>query len=104
MTRTCRPNPGHYALAELQDLAPAMLLITQNVDSLHRRAGSRNVLELHGNIARVRCFDYCEVFEDWDDEAWNGPIPPLCSRCGSHLRPDVVWFGEALPERELEAS
>lgn len=104
MTRECKPNPGHYAIAGLEGLVPRMTLITQNVDSLHSRAGSRNVLELHGNIARVRCFEYCEVFEQWDDEGYKGPVPPVCGKCGSHLRPDVVWFGENLPERELEAS
>jgi NAD-dependent deacetylase len=96
-----RPNPGHYALAELERRIPHFTLITQNVDGLHRMAGSQSVLELHGNIQRVRC-SVCGTFaEDWqeaDDEV------PRCPVCGGLLRPDVVWFGEPLPRLDLEAS
>ncbi len=91
------PNPGHYALAQLETLVPSFSLITQNVDGLHERAGSRDVVELHGNIARVKCADEDRVvtgFEDTDEIA-------RCPRCGGYLRPDVVWFGELLPEEAL---
>ena len=94
------PNPGHYALARLEKVLPWFLLVTQNIDDLHRRAGSRQVVELHGNIERYRCLEagHPAVFDPgWGDE------PPLC-HCGSMIRPDVVWFGEPLPQIELEAA
>ncbi|HEX9179576.1 MAG TPA: NAD-dependent deacylase [Burkholderiales bacterium] len=96
-----QPNPGHRALAELERRVPDFTLTTQNVDGLHRRAGSRRVLELHGNITRHKCFDEGTPVESWAD---TGSVPPLCPRCGGYLRPDVVWFGEMLPEAALEAA
>lgn len=96
-----RPNPGHYALVEMEKLVPEFTLITQNVDGLHRFAGSQNVLELHGNIQKVRC-SQCGIFtETWVDDPDS---VPTCSKCGGLLRPDVVWFGEPLPRGELEAA
>lgn len=86
------PNPAHYALAELETLVPGFLLATQNVDGLHRRAGSRKLVELHGNILRVRCSS-CGILA----ETWSDASPPPCAACGAHLRPDVVWFNEVLP-------
>lgn len=98
----CSPNPGHYALAELEKHVEKLALITQNVDGLHQRAGSSDVIELHGNITRVRCFDnYTHLIDDWMDEGYSGEIPPPCPVCGGKLRPDVVWFGEQLPEDAL---
>ena len=94
------PNPGHVALAEMERWAEKFALITQNVDGLHRRAGSENVIELHGNITRTRCSVEGTVVEDHDPEA----SPPPCPNCGAPLRPDVVWFGEALPEEGLRAA
>jgi NAD-dependent deacetylase len=94
------PNPGHYALAELERLLPRLLIVTQNIDNLHQRAGSREVVELHGNINRYRCLEYghpAEPKAEWGSE------PPIC-HCGSMIRPDVVWFGEPLPEAELECA
>lgn len=91
------PNPGHRALAALQRQCRAFRLITQNVDGLHQRAGSRDVVELHGNIARVKCFDGCGVVEAYDETG----RPPRCPACGAWLRPDVVWFGEMLPPEAL---
>jgi len=91
------PNPAHIALVEWEKRVPSFTLITQNVDDLHRRAGSRNVIELHGNITRTKCFDENVVVKHWPDTA---EIPPRCPRCGGLLRPDVVWFGEAMPEEE----
>ena len=100
-----QPNPGHFAIAELERRVPEFLLATQNVDGLHQRAGSRNVVELHGNITRTKCFEEDTIVESWPATA---EVPPRCPRCGGWLRPDVVWFGEMLPEEEfaraLEAS
>jgi NAD-dependent deacetylase len=94
--RTVRPNPGHHALADLEArFGPGRFtLITQNVDGLHRAAGSVRVLEIHGCLARVRCTG-CGRVEDRGSE----PLPdlPECT-CGRLLRPDVVWFHETLPE------
>jgi NAD-dependent deacetylase len=97
-----QPNPGHYALARLEKILPEAVVVTQNIDDLHRRAGSSRVIELHGNIKRVKCFRGDEIYDDWRDEDYKGEIPPRCRKCNSFLRPDVVWFGEPLPERELE--
>ena len=87
------PNAAHRALAEIARHKPGVSLVTQNVDGLHQRAGSRDVIEFHGNIARNRCLrcarrsarDTCAAEE-----------PPRCAHCGGPLRPDVVWFGEAI--------
>jgi NAD-dependent deacetylase len=95
------PNPGHRALAEMESRVPQFTLVTQNVDGLHRRAGSQNVIELHGNITRTKCFREGVVVEAWAD---TGEVPPRCPRCGGLLRPDVVWFGEALPTDALRAA
>ncbi len=95
-----RPNRGHYALVEMEERVPSFTLITQNVDGLHRMAGSRHLLELHGNIQRVRCSECGRFAEKWPET----DDVPHCDVCGGLLRPDVVWFGEALPRRELEAA
>ena len=87
------PNPGHEALAELERRVPSFALITQNVDGLHRRAGSQNVIELHGNIQRSKCSREGVTVEPREDDTG---VPPSCPRCGAFLRPDVVWFGETL--------
>ena len=99
--KAVRPNPGHYALVEIEKKIPTFTLITQNVDGLHRMAGSQNVLELHGNIQRVRCSECYAITETWGDDT---EAVPQCSVCGGLLRPDVVWFGEALPRDQLEAA
>ena len=96
-----RPNPGHYALADMEKRTLGFTLITQNVDGLHRMAGSQHVLELHGNIQRVRCADCYAVTETWEEDTDS---VPRCHVCGGLLRPDVVWFGEALPRDQLEAA
>jgi NAD-dependent deacetylase len=93
------PNAGHFALAEMGRRAPHFTLITQNVDGLHQRAGSDHVIELHGNITRVRCTRGCGVFTEWDDV--EGEVP-VCPNCRAKLRPDVVWFGELLPRLALD--
>jgi len=96
-----RPNLGHLALVELERRVPNFTLITQNVDGLHRQAGSQNVIELHGNIQRTVCFEERTVVESW---AETGQVPPQCPQCGGLLRPDVVWFGETLPPQALSAA
>jgi NAD-dependent deacetylase len=96
-----QPNPSHLALAHLEAKVPAFALITQNVDGLHQRAGSHNVIELHGNIMRVRCSQEGTIAERWDETASD---VPRCSECGAFLRPDVVWFEELLPESALTAA
>lgn len=89
------PNPGHVALARASRRFERFALVTQNVDGLHARAGSRDVIELHGNILRTRCFAACGVRYE-DPAALPAGEPPRCPSCGSWLRPDVVWFGEML--------
>jgi len=96
--RNVQPNPGHLALAELERRVPGFGLITQNVDRLHQAAGSRNVVELHGNIWDVRCTECEAVF---DRAGVDLPPEPRCESCGAWLRPGVVWFGEMLPPRAL---
>lgn len=95
--RTAKPNPGHYALVALEERygSECFAIATQNVDGLHRAAGSRHVLELHGSLAVVRCTG-CGVSEDRGTEALEDL--PKCDRCGGLLRPGVVWFEEPLPE------
>ena len=92
------PNPGHFALVEMEQHLDEFALITQNVDGYHIQAGSKNVLELHGNIQRVKCFDGCGVVESWEE---NNDVP-RCKKCNAYLRPDVVWFGESLPRKTLD--
>ncbi len=93
------PNPGHEALAELERHVPEFVLVTQNVDGLHRQAGSQRVIELHGNIQRSKCSVEGTAIEPREDDP---EIPPSCPSCGAFLRPDVVWFGEMLPAGGLE--
>lgn len=94
-----RPNPGHYALAEMARRYDNFALITQNVDGLHAAAGSADVIELHGNIRRVRCSNCGHPAPKWEESEER---LPRCERCSGLLRPDVVWFGEPLPRDELE--
>ncbi len=93
-----KPNAGHLALVDMERHFPHFTLITQNVDGLHRHAGSKNVVELHGNISRVICSHGCGTITEWDITTNQVPV---CPKCGAKLRPDVVWFGEMLPPIEL---
>jgi len=95
------PNPAHYAVTDLENMFERFLLITQNVDGLHRRAGTVKLVELHGYIFGMRCTADGTVTENL--EVPLAAIPPECE-CGAMLRPDVVWFGEALPERAITAA
>lgn len=96
LVQRAQPNPAHRALAQLQERVPSFTLITQNVDGLHTRAGSRDVVELHGSLHRVKCFERHHPSASWDDTTER---PPRCTYCGSLLRPDVVWFHEDLPAK-----
>ena len=110
--KSVRPNAGHYALHEMAQCVPNFTLITQNVDGLHEFVKQESlkvsqtfrdysILELHGNIQRVRCSQCGTFAEEWGD---NAESVPTCAGCGGLLRPDVVWFGEALPRSALEAA
>jgi len=88
------PNPGHVTLAKWEKIFPQFALITQNIDGLHIKAGSTNILELHGNIWKMRCIKEETVTENNDFPLKD--IPPRCPSCGALLRPHVVWFGESL--------
>jgi NAD-dependent deacetylase len=93
-----KPNPGHRAIAEMEGIFPHFCLITQNVDGLHRRAGTTKVIEIHGNLWDLRCVAEGTVRED--TRVPLPEIPPLCE-CGALLRPHVVWFGESLDQGDL---
>jgi NAD-dependent deacetylase len=95
--RSVQPNPGHAAIVDIERRVRNFLLVTQNVDGLHHRAGSANVVELHGSLRQARCFD-CGAKCDWPDP----PGEPLCPACGGLLRPDVVMFEEMLPAGALD--
>jgi len=88
-----KPNEGHFAISQMEEFKDVVIL-TQNIDGLHQRSGSTNVLELHGSIIRIKC-TVCD-FTDNITENFES-LPPKC-KCGSMLRPDVVWFGEPLPQ------
>lgn len=96
-----QPNPGHYAIAELEHLLPHVVVITQNIDGLHQRAGSSEVIELHGSMHRFKCLSGHHAGLTRADFAGQTEQPPRCPLCGELLRPDVVWFGEVLPEDAL---
>jgi NAD-dependent deacetylase len=102
MVRGAQPNPGHAALATLAARVAHCTLITQNVDDLHERAGSRDVVRLHGSLMHARCSAGCPGSVMPTDEQ-HGEVPP-CPTCGAPLRPDVVWFGEPLPMGPFEAA
>ena len=95
-------NPGHEVLASWEKLFPTFHVITQNIDGLHQRAGSQNILELHGNIWKLRCTQEETITED--HTAPLGEIPPHCPDCGALLRPHVVWFGESLDASILQSA
>ncbi|MFC1730601.1 NAD-dependent deacetylase [candidate division KSB1 bacterium] len=99
LIKEVKPNAGHYAIAEMERRYPEFYLITQNVDNLHRVAGSTDPIELHGNIMRNKCID-CGI-KSADEDVEIGEGVPTCGKCGGMLRPDVVWYGEALPEKAL---
>jgi NAD-dependent deacetylase len=98
-----QPNPAHEALADLETAGHLDALITQNIDGLHQDAGNEEVIEVHGNGQRVACYDCDRTFEADGvyDRVQSGAVPPRCPRCDGLLKPDVVLFGEQLPEYPL---
>lgn len=101
IVKNVTPNPGHYAIARLEQLKPETVVVTQNVDELHEIAGSKEVVHLHGLINQNRCSHDCQGYPtliDIDSFAWNvNDGPPRCPHCGAYVRPNVTWMGEALP-------
>ena len=90
---SAKPNEGHFAISQMEEFKDVVIL-TQNIDGLHQRSGSTNVLELHGSIIRIKC-TVCDFVDNITENFES--LPPKC-KCGSMLRPDVVWFGESLPQ------
>ncbi|NIM92975.1 MAG: NAD-dependent protein deacylase [Anaerolineales bacterium] len=100
LVTSCEPNLAHLTLVEMEKQFENFFIITQNVDGLHQRAGSKNVLELHGSLWKIKC---TQCGDRWQD--FQIPLPagnPICPSCGSLARPDVVWFGEPLERDILE--
>jgi NAD-dependent deacetylase len=103
---TCRPNRAHEVLADWSRRLSDFALLTQNVDGLHERAGTRSLTRLHGSLWVLRCAGPCGHAPDgWADHAVPlDPLPPRCPACGALARPGVVWFGEALDPRDWSAA
>ncbi len=104
IVKEAKPNQAHLALVKFEELwQDNFTLVTQNVDSLHRMAGSKNIYELHGNIFEVRCLNCGKVY--YDDKVYSDDeLPPTCKFCSGRLRPNVVWFGENLDRDVLNAA
>ena len=102
----CEPNAAHHVLAAWSRRLPHFTLITQNVDGLHERAGTENVIRFHGSIWEVSCWNRCNASpSSWrDDTVPFMEIPPRCSYCGGMIRPGVVWFGESIDPEVLRLS
>lgn len=99
----CEPNPAHRTIARWSE-RPGFTLITQNVDGLHERAGTKRVIQYHGSIWTMKCSARCGQ-ADWQDyRVPLDPLPPACAACGALARPGVVWFGEAIPPAALHAA
>lgn len=95
------PNPGHYALAELEGMGILKCVITQNVDGLHEKAGTKNLIEYHGNFKKLRCLSCTSRFRkdeiDLERLLWENQLPPYCPKCGGLIKTDTVAFGEPIP-------
>jgi len=102
MVEGARPNAAHRAIAQLEEMISQVTVATQNIDGLHQAAGSTDVIELHGSIRRFKCLDGQHTGFTRASFAGQADLPPHCPECGALLRPDVVWFGEFLPEEALE--
>ena len=104
LIESVKPNAAHLALFELEMLLPQVLIVTQNIDGLHRRAGSSDVIALHGDIREYKCVADCQGNPTLIDVPnWSQfTAPPPCPYCGRLVRPNVVWFGEALPLNAFE--
>ncbi len=100
--RDAAPNPGHLAIVAMENYFKEVVVVTQNIDNLHKRAGSKEVYELHGNIERSYCIN-CKTFYDTAQFKSENKVP-RCPKCGGLIRPDVVWFGEMLPSDVLASA
>jgi NAD-dependent deacetylase len=100
--RNAKPNPAHYALVELEKMKLLKSIITQNIDNLHQEAGTKSIIEFHGNASNLICIE-CHSKFPVDDYDMNN-IPPSCRKCGEILKPDVVLFGETIPTQALMES
>jgi len=99
----CEPNAAHHVIARWSE-RPGFTLVTQNVDGLHERAGTKNVIRYHGSIWTMKCWGNCGRM-DWEDlRVPLDPLPPRCPDCGALARPGVVWFGEAIPVAAMRAA
>lgn len=108
MSYTAKPNAAHDVIAEMDKWYPDFLLVTQNIDTLHERAGTKRMVKLHGDIMRMRCLSEGSIIQlerplDKDSIVSSETLP-RCPQCGSICRPDVVWFGELLPIEPLECA
>jgi NAD-dependent protein deacetylase/lipoamidase len=103
---TKKPNRAHEVLANWSRRFPEFRLITQNVDGLHERAGTQNVIRFHGSIWEVLCLNRCDAAPSrwWDETVPYPEIPPRCPHCGGLIRPGVVWFGEGIEEDVMRQS
>ena len=103
LLETASPNPAHYALSKLEKSGKLSCVITQNIDGLHQKAGTKNVIELHGTTRNFRCKD-CRKFYTLEniDKLLKIQLPPLCEECKGIIRPNVIFFGEMLPEEAIE--
>ena len=99
--KDAKPNPGHYALAELETQGKNLTLVTQNIDGLHQMAGSSNITEMHGNLWQIRCTKCGEIEQNFDVPLRQ--LPPKCKKCGDLGRPNVVWFGEMIDMTLIDA-
>lgn len=102
-----QPNPAHWAIARLVEHVPQLTVVTQNVDDLHERAGSPDVIHLHGSLQHPRCFACARAYREpigvpQEPEEGRELEPPRCQHCGGRIRPGVVWFGESLPAAALK--
>lgn len=98
LAERAEPGPAHYALVDFEQHFPTFHLVTQAIDGLHWRAGSRELLELNGSLNRVRCYECSTLCQSWDTES-HEPLP--CAHCGAWLRPDVVLYGEGISSQLL---
>ena len=102
IVKGAKPNPGHYALAELEAETHNFTLVTQNIDGLHQISGNRNIIEIHGNLWQVRCTKCGDIVEN--HEVPMPELPPKCKICGEIGRPNVVWFNEVIPMEVIDSS
>lgn len=100
--KSALPNKAHKAVAKLEEIGIVKAVITQNIDNLHQKAGSQNVIELHGNATNARCMGCKKLFNIDDIEQEIYGFPPICPNCSKLIKPDVILFGEMLPEDALK--